>query len=260
MKIGILGTGRVGTHLCRAFVGAGHDVAVWNRSVAAAEQLAMETGCALAKQMGDLPMDADAFIISVKDDAVEKVATEFSRTYGLRTGVVAHTAGSKPMSVLEGKFTRVGVLYPMQTFSKEKALDYSWIPFFVEENKEASGVLWQLAHSVSERVYTLNSQQRCYLHLASVFACNFSNHCYSLASEILEKIDVPFSVMLPLIRETAQKVESVPPLQAQTGPAARGDVQVIQSQERLLDYDKDMQQIYIMMSRSIMKSNRRDKH
>lgn len=257
MKVGILGAGRVGSHLCRAFMSAGHKVTVWNRSIASAGQLAFETGCCVAQNMSGLPIDADAYLICVKDDAVETVAEDFSRVFGDRTGVVAHTAGSKPMSLLEGKFPNVGVLYPMQTFSKDKDLDYSKIPFFVEENDETNSVLKDLAGSVSDHVYFLNSEQRRYLHLASVFACNFSNHCYALASDILTKIDVPFSVLLPLIHETAQKVESIPPRMAQTGPAARGDMSVIQSQERLLDDDKDLQQLYKLMSQSIMSSNQR---
>lgn len=257
MKVGILGAGRVGTHLCRAFMGGGNEVTVWNRSIASARQLAIETGCSVAQHMDDFPVDADAYLICVKDDALETVAKDFSRVFGDRTGVVAHTAGSKPMSLLKGKFPKAGVLYPMQTFSKEKALDYSKIPFFVEESDETNSVLKDLAGSVSNHVYFLNSDQRRYLHLASVFACNFSNHCYALASDILAKIDVPFSVLLPLIRETAQKVESIPPRVAQTGPAARGDMSVIQSQELLLDDDKNLQQLYKLMSQSIMSFNQR---
>lgn len=257
MKVGILGAGRVGSHLCRAFMGGGNEVTVWNRNIASAVQLAIETGCSVAQHMGDFPIDADAYLICVKDDAVETVAEDFSHVFGDRTGVVAHTAGSKPMSLLEGKFPKVGVLYPMQTFSKDKALDYSKIPFFVEESDETNSVLKDLAGSVSNHVYFLNSDQRRYLHLASVFACNFSNHCYALASDILAKIDVPFSVLLPLIRETAQKVESLPPRVAQTGPAARGDMSVIQGQELLLDDDKNLQQLYKLMSQSIMSFNQR---
>lgn len=255
MKLGILGAGRVGTHLCHAFVGVGHEVTIWNRSLASANQLASETGCSVAETMGDLPMDADAYLICVKDDAIDTVADDFSRIFGERKGVVAHTAGSKPLSVLKDKFPRVGVLYPMQTFSKEKSLDYSKIPFFVEENDEDGNILKPLASSVSNHVYNLNSEQRRFLHLASVFACNFSNYCYTLASDILGRIGVPFSVLLPLIQETAQKVSHIPPRQAQTGPAARGDISVVQCQAHLLDYDKDLQRIYELMSRSIMNAN-----
>lgn len=255
MKVCILGTGRVGTHLCRAFMGAGHDVAVWNRSFPAAQQLAKEAGCSVVATLEALPADAEVILLSVKDDALETVARELANVFGKRKSIVAHTAGSKPMSLLDGLFPQIGVFYPMQTFSKGKSLDYSVIPFFVEANNENADTLVRLAESVSNNVYCLSSEQRRFLHLASVFACNFSNHCYTIASEILAEINVPFSVMLPLINETAEKVKTMPPCEAQTGPAARGDVSVLESQTRLLDTNKDFQKIYTLMSRDIMKHN-----
>lgn len=254
MKVCILGAGRVGSHLCKAFMPRGHDVCVWNRSEAPLHSLKQETGCNCVPRMEDLPQDADVYLICVKDDALEDVARSLHSVFGKRKGLVAHTAGSKPMSLISPLFPKVGVLYPMQTFSKGQRLDYSKIPFFVEGNVGALDVLMRLAKSVSTQVYQLSSEQRRYLHLASVFASNFSNHCYAIASDILDKIHIPFSVMLPLIEETTHKAESIPPRLGQTGPAARGDVRVVEEQTQLLNFNTDWQQLYSIMSRDIMGS------
>ncbi|MBO4730702.1 MAG: DUF2520 domain-containing protein [Bacteroidaceae bacterium] len=250
MKIVILGAGNVASHLARAFSGAGHKVAVWNRSESSLKLIAGELGCPCTTDMEALPKDADAYIISVRDDAVDSVAEQLAHTLGKTKATVAHTAGSLPKSLLDERFEHGGVLYPMQTFSRDKALDYKEIPFFVEEQGD---VLKWLALTVSEHVFSLTSEQRKVLHLASVFACNFSNHCYTIAEDILKQIDIPFAVLLPLIKETTQKASILSPREAQTGPAVREDETVLGSQIDLLDSRPDLRDIYIRMSNSIIK-------
>jgi predicted short-subunit dehydrogenase-like oxidoreductase (DUF2520 family) len=161
------------------------------------------------------------------------------------------TAGSMPMDTLP--FERRGVFYPMQTFSKSKEVDFSVIPCFVEAKEEAdSQLLKTLALTISDTVYELDSENRKYLHLSAVFCCNFANHCYSLGAELLKKHgDIPFSVMLPLIDETASKLYSMSPREAQTGPAVRWDTNVIEKHLQLLADTPDMQKIYELMSKSI---------
>ncbi|MBQ7741735.1 MAG: DUF2520 domain-containing protein [Bacteroidaceae bacterium] len=249
MNIVILGSGNVASHLARAFCGASHKVAVWNRSETALKQIAYELACPCTTDMGTLPKDADAYIISVKDDAVDSVAEQLAHTLGKTKATVAHTAGSLPKSLLDKHFEHGGVLYPMQTFSRDKALDYSKIHFFVEEQGD---VLKSLALTVSEHVFSLTSEQRKVLHLASVFACNFANHCYTIAEDILRQIDIPFSTLLPLINETTSKLEVLSPREAQTGPAVREDDTVLGSQIHLLDTRPDLRDIYIRMSNSII--------
>ena len=249
MKICILGAGNVATHLARAFSQARHDVAVWNRSEAALRPIAAELGCPCTTEMDALPKDADVYIISVKDDAVAPVAKQLALCLGETKAMVAHTAGSLPKSLVDGCFENGGVLYPMQTFSRNKTLEYSKIPFFVEEQGD---VLKMLAESVSESVYILTSEQRKVLHLASVFACNFTNHCYAISEEILKEIDIPFAALLPLINETTAKVNSLPPREAQTGPAVREDYTVMDAQTALLEGRPGLQDIYKRISKSII--------
>lgn len=259
MNISILGAGNVATHLARAFSGAGHRVAVWNRSETGLLPLRGDLGCFCTVDMAALPIDTDVYIIAVKDDAVASVAhllAEATRKHPHFRSLVAHTAGSLPMSLLEDCFGHCGVFYPMQTFSKSKPLDYSKIPFFVEEK---GNQLKQLARSVSEHVFNLTSEQRKVLHLASVFACNFANHCYSIAEDVLKKIGVPFTALLPLIGETTDKVSVLSPLEAQTGPAVREDQVVMNSQLQLLSGNPDLQEIYARMSESIIKFKSHDR-
>jgi predicted short-subunit dehydrogenase-like oxidoreductase (DUF2520 family) len=140
----------------------------------------------------------------------------------------------------------------MQTFSKERRVELSEVPFFIEGNDDhAVRVSQTIAESVTGKVYALSSQARKHLHLAAVFACNFANHCYQLSAEILENYQIPFSVMLPLIDETARKVHELHPLDAQTGPAVRYDENVIRMQSALLSDTPALQEIYDQLSLSI---------
>ena len=251
-KVVLLGAGNVATHLARAFCRVGHQVYVWNRSELPLNAISEELHCLCTTDMTLLPADADVFIIAVKDDAIPLVTQLLKEHIANPCGIVAHTAGSCSLGILQEYYCHCGVLYPMQTFSKQKQLDYSRIPFFIEEEGET---LLGLAKTISPMVYRLNSEQRKHLHLASVFACNFVNHCYTIAEEVLRDINVPFSVLIPLIEETTDKVKNIPPAQAQTGPAVRKDRSVMDEHLRLLDDNKDLQQIYSYMSNSIIKHN-----
>jgi len=253
MKIVILGAGRVASHLARAFVCAGHDIAVWNRSAANLESISEKIGCFCTTDMSQLPKDADVYLISVKDDAVLSVVDALSDVLNDTNALVAHTAGSMPLALIEDKFSNCGVFYPMQTFTKDKILEYKKIPFFIETSCKDNNLLKELAESVSEIVYELDSEKRQYLHLASVFACNFVNHCYAISENILKKIDVPFSVMYPLIDETTNKVKAIKPVDGQTGPAVRRDNVVMDKQMQLLIDDPKLQEIYRILSKNIIK-------
>ena len=159
-----------------------------------------------------------------------------------------------PLSVLQGYARHYGVFYPMQSFSKERQVDFSLIPLFLESSDEETDKLsHQLAQSISQRIFVLSSEDRRHLHLAAVFACNFANHCYALSAKVLEKHGLPFNVMLPLIDETAEKVHKLHPKEAQTGPAIRWDKNVLAAQKALLAEEPEMQQIYELMSKSIHK-------
>lgn len=250
MKIVLIGAGNLATHLGKALHAAGHDMLqVFSRTMQSAETLASLLDAEPLTDIAQVRDDADVYIFSVKDSALEQL---ISRLCGDEEKVFLHTAGSMPMSVFEGVAQHYGVLYPMQTFSKQREVDFSIIPCFVEANDEfAQKQIEGLAREISGRVYQLSSEDRKYLHLSAVFACNFANHCYAISQELLEEHGIPFDVMLPLINETAAKVHEMKPKDAQTGPAVRYDENVIGKQSKLLENHPHFKKVYDSMSKSI---------
>lgn len=191
-----------------------------------------------------IPKDADLYIISVSDRAIKSVAEELKDVEGL----VVHTAGSVPMDALCQE--RRGVLYPLQTISKKRELPASKVPFYIETSKEQDiELLRQLAESMGSKAEQMDSERRKYLHLAAVFCCNFVNRLYGITADLLEEHNIPFSAMLPLIKETADKVEQLSPREAQTGPAVRWDEEVMAQQMALLN--EEQRQLYQLLSKSI---------
>ena len=250
MKIVLIGAGNLATHLGKALHAAGHDMLqVFSRTMQSAETLASLLDAEPLTDIAQVRDDADVYIFSVKDSALEQL---ISRLCGDEEKVFLHTAGSMPMSVFEGVAQHYGVLYPMQTFSKQREVDFSIIPCFVEANDEfAQKQIEGLAREISGRVYQLSSEDRKYLHLSAVFACNFANHCYAISQELLQEHGIPFDVMLPLISETAAKVHGMMPKDAQTGPAVRYDENVIGKQSKLLENHPHFKKVYDSMSKSI---------
>ena len=250
MKIVLIGAGNLATHLGKALHAAGHDmVQVFSRTMLSAETLASLLDAEPLTDISQVRDDADVYIFLVKDSALEQL---ISQLCGGEKKVFLHTAGSMPMSVFRGKALHYGVLYPMQTFSKQREVDFSIIPCFIEANDEfALKQIEGLAGQISHRVYQLSSEDRKYLHLSAVFACNFANHCYAASQELLQQHGIPFDVMLPLIDETAAKVHGMTPKEAQTGPAVRYDENVIDKQIQLLENQPYFQKIYDCMSKSI---------
>ena len=223
----LIGRGNVASHLEEALLKAGHQViSVGGRN-----------------RTQSIPTDADLYVIAVTDSAIASVAAEIGEVKGL----VVHTAGSVPMSVLPQQ--NRGVLYPLQTFTKGRPVDMQLVPFFIESDGDLA-FLRQVAQGISNNVNEMDSERRRYLHLAAVFCCNFTNHMYRLTEKMLSQHDIPFSVMLPLIDETANKVHSLSPGQAQTGPAVRWNQEVMAAQMELLERD-DLRQLYQIISQSI---------
>ena len=191
-----------------------------------------------------LPQDADLYIIAVSDRSIPSVAEELKDVEGL----VVHTAGSVPMDVLSQQ--RKGVLYPLQTISKTRKLPASKVPFYIEASQQQDlELLRLLAESMGSKATIMTSEKRRYLHLAAVFCCNFVNRLYGITADLLEEHEIPFSAMLPLIHETAEKVEQLTPHQAQTGPAVRWDEEVMAQQMALLN--DEQRQLYQLLSKSI---------
>ena len=231
-----IGAGNLATNLAKALYQNGFRIVqVYSRTKEAACALAQAVEAGYTTELSEVSKDARLYIVSLKEDAL-----------------LVHTAGSIPMNVWEGKTSRYGVFYPMQTFSKQREVDFRVVPFFIESNSsEDTELLKAIASVLSEKVYEATSEQRRSLHLAAVFTCNFTNHMYALASELLKKYDLPFNAMLPLIDETARKVHELEPKQAQTGPAVRYDENVINKHLEMLAGEPEMQELYRLVSESI---------
>ena len=190
--------------------------------------------------------EADVYIISVSDNAIAEVAENLP----FQNRLVVHTSGTSELSVLDAK-NRKGVFYPLQTFSKSKEIDFSSIPICLEaENGEDFKTLQSLSQNISEKVFAISSEQRKSLHVAAVFVCNFVNHMYTIGNQICEEHNVPFEVLKPLIMETAQKISTLKPEDAQTGPALRNDTKTINKHLEFLK-ESNYQELYKLLTQSI---------
>ena len=246
MKIVIIGSGNVAYHLAKAFTQNNIEVSqIFGRNEVELNKISEELNIPYSTKDLD---DADLYLISVSDSAVEQVSDLIKTEKAL----VAHTSGSLPIETLNGDYRKAS-FYPLQTFSKTKNLDYSKIPFFIEaENQIDEKSLFELASLISDNVETSDYEKRKYIHLTAVFACNFVNHLFARAKEISDSQDLDFNYFIPLIDETVEKIHHLEPKSAQTGPAVRGDERVLKLHEDLIT-DKEHLKIYQLMNESIKK-------
>lgn len=234
MKIDIIGTGNVGSHLSKALTPKANIVNVNARSLAG------------------LRPDSQVYIICVSDDAIRSVAEKISRIIP-EEAVLAHTSGSTPLSLIQEIHTRAGVFYPLQTFTKGIALNYKEIPFFIEaSDSETLHVLGEVADAIGGEYKVLDSQKRKDLHMAAVIASNFSNHLWALADDFLQTKGISFTHLMPLLSETLRKAMETSPTDAQTGPARRHDHRTMTEHLERLAGSPELSEIYTQMSKSII--------
>lgn len=247
-----VGAGNVAVHLAPALIPGGYRIVqIYSRTEKSAQPLARRLDCPYTTDLSQVVREAGLYIVSVKDSALEDVVCRLSR-YGNPDALYLHTAGSMPMDVWKGKVRRYGVLYPMQTFSKEREVDFSTVPFFIETAfREDAPYLKGIAEKLGSKAYEASSGQRKYLHIAAVFACNFTNHMYAICKHLLDSNGLPFESMLPLIDETARKVHELSPIEAQTGPARRNDRNVIGRHLDMLEQEPELATLYELISRDI---------
>lgn len=250
-SIVMIGAGNLATHLARAFYRKGFRIQqVFSRTSEAASTLALEVEAEPVTEVSALTVRAGLYVTALSDDALPGLIPLL--TQGREEAMWVHTAGSLPIDVWVGHARRYGVFYPMQTFSKQREIDFRKIPVFVEGcDREAADFLRAVAFALTTKVYEATSGQRKYLHLAAVLACNFSNHLYTLASDLLSDHGLPFDALLPLIDETARKVHELPPAEAQTGPASRGDHAIMDEHLRLLGGQPYVAEVYRLLSDGI---------
>jgi predicted short-subunit dehydrogenase-like oxidoreductase (DUF2520 family) len=254
MRITIIGSGNVATHLAAAFKNAGHRIIqVYSRDIHNAALLAYHVGAEAIDKLDQLNPGTDIFIISVKDDAIRTIAETLARHEKL----LVHTSGATDLQALLGFTNKAGVIYPLQTLSKNKEVDFLTVPLCIEgADEETKKTLTQLAQTISNNIYSVDSAQRKILHLAAVFACNFPNYLYSIAQQLLTEHDMDFEMLRPLILETAQKVQTHLPAEVQTGPAVRNDKNTMAAHLQMLNNEVDLKEIYSILSQQIIKNNK----
>lgn len=251
MRITLIGSGNVATHFGAALKNAGHHIVqVYSPTYPNAALLAYHIGAEAIDRLEDIDAETDMFIISVKDDAIEGLAKQLS----VHQKLTVHTSGATDLKAISQYNKAAGVIYPLQTFSKTREIDFRKVPLCIEGSDEHVHTgLNLLAHTLSLSVFDVNSAQRKILHLAAVFACNFPNNLYAIAQGLLAKHDLDFNLLRPLILETALKVQHNLPAEVQTGPAVRHDEKTMEAHLGLLQYEDGLQALYQTLSQSIIK-------
>jgi predicted short-subunit dehydrogenase-like oxidoreductase (DUF2520 family) len=246
IKVSIIGSGNIAQHLMKAFAKSGNVdlLQVFSRKPETVSHLISPDK--ITDNFNALAQ-ADLYIIAVTDSAIAGVSQQLPFTGRL----VAHTSGSLPADALDSR-NRRGVFYPLQTFTKNKDVDFKMIPICLEsENKSDYEVLEEVAKAISGNIFPIDSTQRKALHVAAVFVNNFTNHLYKIANDICTENNVPFDILKPLIAETADKVMVLSPKEAQTGPAKRNDTNTIDAHLAFLS-NGNLQPIYKILTQSII--------
>lgn len=245
----LLGSGNVATHLGRALLARGILVVqVYSRNHNAARRLAAELSAEATDRLDQLTPDAGLYMLAVSDDAIAQLAASFP----FKDKLLVHTSGSTDMDVLKAGSRYYGVFYPLQTFSREVPVAFGSVPLCLEvADPVYKPALQHFAETLSDTVVWVSSEKRRQLHLAAVFACNFVNHMYAIAAEILDGEDA-FDLLRPLIKETARKALEADPRLVQTGPARRNNKVIMEKHAAMLAGKEDLQRLYNFVSQSIV--------
>jgi predicted short-subunit dehydrogenase-like oxidoreductase (DUF2520 family) len=247
VKVVILGGGNVALHLTTQLLKTkdAKVIQVYNRTIDNVKHL--ENHISITNNISQLK-DADIYIICVSDNAISNLSSKLN----LKNKLVVHTSGSVSMNELQSDSNK-GVFYLLQSFSKNRQLEFSEIPICIEAEKDEDLILLEkLGNLISNNLFFINSEQRKNLHVAAVFINNFVNHLYHIGNEICDNNKVPFEILQPLIQETAKKIIELSPLDAQTGPAKRNDTKTIEKHKAILTTNQ--QEIYTLLTKSIYKT------
>lgn len=252
-SIVLIGAGNLASHLGPALCRSGYKfVQVVSRTIETSTLLAQKLGAIPETSFTNITADADFYLICVSDSQIEMVV----RNLNPQNKFLIHTSGSTDMNIFSSFCKRYGVLYPLQTFSKNKEMDLAGVPFFTEASspKELDSID-RIANSVSEIVQHGSSELRLYLHVCAVFTCSFTNQMYRIAEEICREKEIPFEYLHPLILETAVKAGRISPAMAQTGPVSRNDQLIMKKHIHLLEDHPEFRKIYTFVAASILKMN-----
>jgi predicted short-subunit dehydrogenase-like oxidoreductase (DUF2520 family) len=257
--VSFIGSGNLAWHLAPALDNAGFTVCeVYSRTAKNAKALVGKLYQAEVKNTLDFSdSSSSVFIICVSDDAIEEIVQEIVLP---ENAILVHTSGSQPLNVLAyAAILKIGVFYPLQTFTKQKKVDFSDIPLFIEStDDETSSILRRMAKSISKRVEVIDSSKRIALHIAAVFASNFTNHMLTISKSIMDVSGLQYEWLKPLIAETITKSLAIGPEAAQTGPAKRGDFEILDKHLALLQNDEQIAELYKLISQHIIDTHEND--
>jgi predicted short-subunit dehydrogenase-like oxidoreductase (DUF2520 family) len=249
LSVIIIGAGNLATHLATALFNTGISIVqVYSRTEEAASELAGKVSASWTTDDRKIDQNADLYILALKDSVVR----EFLEKSDLQNKLLVHCAGSLPLSLLQEFSANCGVIYPLQTFSKTRPVDFSGIPVFIEASSPCiRDLIMETSQLLTSRTFYADSHQRLLLHISAVFACNFVNHFYAIAASVLEDAQLEFDHLRPLIMETCMKTGYMHPFDAQTGPAVRNDQNVISIHLAALDPFPEIRELYRHISQHI---------
>lgn len=249
MNIVLLGAGNLATSLALRVKEVGLNIVqIYSRTVSSAVELSSVIGCEGVSSIDDIIEGADIYIVAISDRAHVEVLPKIK----FNNSLVVHTSGSIDMETLSAYSNRYGVLYPLQTFTKGRLVDFSEIPICIEaSDRDSFNSIERISNILSNDVRRVSSKQRRELHLSAVYVCNFVNYLYGVAEEFMSKSSQDFDILRPLIQETASKIMSISPKEAQTGPAVRFDTNIIDMHLNRLEGEKEQQEIYKILSEAI---------
>jgi predicted short-subunit dehydrogenase-like oxidoreductase (DUF2520 family) len=251
----IIGSGNVATCFGKAFVEVGMNVmVVYSHQIDHAKNLAEQLNTKAVSSLNEIPTNADFYFLAVKDSVIKDVSEQIHVS-----GIVIHFSGNTSIDILD-KHKNYGVIWPLQTLTKNFQPDFKSIPLCLEGNNETSlKSISELTSTISEKVVMMNSTQRKYAHLAAVIANNFSNRLFEISAQILKDHDLDFEILHPIILETASKIQHANPAEMQTGPAVREDIKTINEQMEMLNEYPEFRNMYEVLSKSIINQNKSKK-
>lgn len=250
-KIGFVGAGKLAANLMAALSNSACQITeIVSLEDDNGRELAGLYGAAYSTTTGSIDGNIDLLVIAVPDSVIPAVVTELTQF----PGTVVHTSGSVSIDVFSNLSSGYGVLYPLQTFSESRIVDFSTIPIFIEASDMRSLLLIRdISGLITKNIYEINSEKRALLHLSAVFASNFTNHLLAVSTEILSRAGIEREVLNSLVRETMEKSFEMEPIDSQTGPAVRGDGSTIKKHLNLLSFSSELSQLYTFLTKSIQK-------
>lgn len=255
MKIVLFGAGNVATYLGRTLAAQNFNIQqVYNRTPSKGQALANSISAKYCNNIEDIDPNADLYLIAVSDNHIQEIVSHLNSQI---KGIVVHTSGATPLSVLE-RFKKTGVLYPVQSIHKEVSFDTLSVPFAIEGNTiESQKQLLNFASKLTQNTFICDSSQRLAIHVAAVFVNNFSNTLYTIAADILANNKLNFDVLQPLLMKTAENARGINQSSIQTGPAIRNDIKTIDKHLDFLRDTRDLAEIYQIMTNYIIKSKQK---